>query len=73
MILKLADPAYAYHYYKNLHHSLLLRLHGFGVVLGDVLDKWTPETWSQNAKQHLDKYPVSQFDKVYYISNLASP
>ncbi|KAF9070803.1 hypothetical protein BDP27DRAFT_1419576 [Rhodocollybia butyracea] len=56
-IIKLAEPAYSYVHGTNPHHAYLLRLHGFGLVLGDLLDKWTPKAWSTEALKSLDMKP----------------
>ncbi|KAF9068231.1 hypothetical protein BDP27DRAFT_1364257 [Rhodocollybia butyracea] len=48
-ILKLSHPAYGYNHSQDPHHARLLRLHGFGLVLGDILARWTPEVWASEA------------------------
>ncbi|KAF9077222.1 hypothetical protein BDP27DRAFT_1357349 [Rhodocollybia butyracea] len=46
----------------NPHHACLLWLHGFGLVLGDVLDWWTPNVWTSEADILLSNNPVSKYD-----------
>lgn len=63
-ILELANPAYGYHFQEDPHHAYLLRLHGFGLVLAEVLDKWTPKDWKLEAEKELKDNSVSQFNEV---------
>ncbi|KAF9070673.1 hypothetical protein BDP27DRAFT_1419696 [Rhodocollybia butyracea] len=61
-ILELSHPAYGYHHSQDPHHARLLRLHGFGLVLGDVLDRWTPNVWTSEADILVSNNPVSKYD-----------
>ncbi|KAF9026085.1 hypothetical protein BDP27DRAFT_1376340 [Rhodocollybia butyracea] len=61
-ILKLSHPAYGYNHSQDPHHARLLRLHGFGLVLGDVLDRWTPKIWTSDAERLLSCNPVLKYN-----------
>ncbi|KAH7871938.1 uncharacterized protein C8R40DRAFT_1174015 [Lentinula edodes] len=49
VILELSNPVYAYKHGHGPHHAHLLRCHGFGLVLGSILDKWTPTAQMEAA------------------------
>lgn len=70
-IIKLAEPSYGYVHGNNPHHAYLLRLHGFGLVLGDLLDLWTPKAWTTEASKSLNMYPPPpKYNHVMSLINI---
>ncbi|KAJ3991673.1 hypothetical protein F5050DRAFT_1715896 [Lentinula boryana] len=65
-ITELSNPAYGYKHGNDPHHAQLLRLHGFGLVLGSLLDDWTPKPWKDLAKESLMQDPPQK----YHTQNL---
>ncbi|KAF5367268.1 hypothetical protein D9757_011689 [Collybiopsis confluens] len=59
-IAKLSHPAYRIQY---PNHDHLLRLYGFSVVLGSVLDSWTPQSKSDSAKMYLSQSPLTGYNE----------
>ncbi|KAJ3816505.1 hypothetical protein F5880DRAFT_1619249 [Lentinula raphanica] len=64
VILRLSDPAYGYKYAHDPHHAQFLRLFGFGLVLGELLDKWEPKNWTLRAENYIHQNPVSKFQTI---------
>ncbi|KAJ3765438.1 hypothetical protein FB446DRAFT_709464 [Lentinula raphanica] len=64
VILRLSDPAYGYKYAHDPHHAQLLRLFGFGLVLGELLDKWEPKEWTLRAENYIHQNPVPKFQTI---------
>ncbi|KAJ3924957.1 MAG: hypothetical protein NXY57DRAFT_968668 [Lentinula lateritia] len=53
VIVELSNPVYAYRHGRGPHHAHLLRCHGFGLVLGGVLDNWTLPEQTKTAAENL--------------------
>ncbi|KAJ3925153.1 MAG: hypothetical protein NXY57DRAFT_968286 [Lentinula lateritia] len=53
IIVELSNPVYAYRHGRGPHHAHLLRCHGFGLVLGGVLDNWTLPEQTKTAAENL--------------------
>ncbi|KAJ4498764.1 hypothetical protein C8R41DRAFT_916257 [Lentinula lateritia] len=50
-------------YYDKPHQASYARRFGFGLVLGDVLGRWTPDEWAQQAEESLKENPPAGYNK----------
>ncbi|KAJ3858653.1 hypothetical protein EV359DRAFT_87409 [Lentinula novae-zelandiae] len=50
-------------YYDKPHQASYTRRFGFGLVLGDVLGRWTPDEWAQQAEESLKENPPAGYNK----------